>query len=79
MASEEGGGDRERADEALERLEERVQHVRHLHPFEVSMREDGRFTCELSRPISTLTLEEVRMVARALEDLAEAVRESAGV
>lgn len=78
MTAEGGGDDRERAEEALERLEDRVRHVRHLQPFEVSKRDDGRFACELGKPLSELTPAEARSLARALEELADLVRESAG-
>lgn len=76
MGPDDQRGGRDRADEALERLEKRVRHVRHLQPFEVSMREDGRFTCELGKPLTELTPSEGRAAARALEELAEFIRDS---
>lgn len=66
----------QRAERALDRLEERVQEVRHLHPFRMSRREDGRFTCELAKPLSELSPEEAQAAARHLEDLARAIREA---
>lgn len=67
---------RERSEQALGRLEDRVRHVRHLHPFEVSVRDDGRFRCQLGTPVSQLTPDEALAVADALEELAELVRDS---
>lgn len=67
-----------RAERALDRLEERVREVRHLHPFSLSRREDGRFACELQKPLSELTEEEGRAAADALEELARAIREAVG-
>lgn len=78
MMSQGPGDDaRERAERALDRLEERVRDVHHLHPFSVSRREDGRFSCELTRPLSELSPREARSAARALEELARAIREAA--
>ena len=67
---------RQRAERALDRLEERVRDVRHLQAFTISRREDGRFTCELAKPLSELSPEEARVAARHLEDLARAIREA---
>lgn len=74
MFSRDGRDDARRAGKALERVEERVQRVRHLHPFEVSVREGGRFRCELVTPVEELSAEDRRAVAAALEELAELVR-----
>lgn len=75
-----GGPDeeaRQRAEEALDRLEERVRDVRHLHPFEMSQREDGRFRCELKKPLSELTRKERLATAEALEEMARLLRRAA--
>lgn len=63
-----------RTHRALGRLEQRVREVRHLRPFQLSEREDGRFACELSKPIHELTPDERRATAAALEKLAAAIR-----
>lgn len=68
---------RRRAERALDRLEERVQDVRHLHPFEMSRREDGRFRCELKKPLSELTRRERLATAEALEEMARLLRRAA--
>lgn len=70
--------ERNRAERALERLERRVRDVRHLDPFEISRREDGRFSCDLQKPLADLTAGEGRALARALEELAEEIRRVAG-
>lgn len=78
MTSERRGEDaRRRAEQALNRLEDRVREVRHLHPFSVSRREDGRFTCSLDKPLSELSPEEASAAADALEELAGLLREVA--
>lgn len=69
---------RERAEQALDRLEERVQEVQHLQPFSISRREDGRFSCELTKPLSELSGREARAAADALEELARVLRERVG-
>lgn len=69
---------RERAEQALDRLEERVQEVQHLQPFSISRREDGRFSCELTKPPSELSGREARAAADALEELARVLRERVG-
>lgn len=74
---DDGSGTGARAREALERLEQRVRGVRHLSPFEISRREDGRFSCELQKPLSELTAEESRALAEALEELAGEIRAAA--
>lgn len=65
------------AEEALEHVMERVRNVRHLGAFEVTHRDDGRFTCELQRPLSRLSRKEAREAAAALEELARLLREAA--
>lgn len=65
---------RRRAEKALDRLEDRVREVRHLHPFSVSRREDGRFSCSLEKPLSELSPDEARAAADALEELAALLR-----
>lgn len=67
---------RERAERALDRLEERVQDVRHLHPFVMSRREDGRFRCELKKPLSELSRDERLAAAEAMEEVARLLREA---
>lgn len=75
MPDERGSADEgDRAERALRRLERRVLDVRHLKAFEVSRKEDGRFSCELVKPLSELTEEEARCAAEALEDLARLIR-----
>lgn len=69
--------ERTRAEEALHRLGRRVRNVRHLGPFELSRKADGRFRCELMKPISSLSSEEARQAAEALEELAAAIRDVA--
>lgn len=66
-----GGDD---PDEALRRIEERVQQVRDLGSFHVRRREDGRFYCELTEPISELEPGEIHQVLTTLESLADAIR-----
>lgn len=63
------------ADVTLERVEERVRKVRHLDPFHFSQREDGRFRCELVKPIHELQPAEVREALAVLEALSEVLRE----
>lgn len=60
--------------DALRRIEERVRQVQDLGPFEVHRREDGRFQCELEKPIRELTGSELRQVLATLESLADALR-----
>lgn len=69
--------ERDREERALDRLGRRVRNVRHLGPFELSRKADGRFRCELMKPISALSTEEARSAADALEELAAAIREVA--
>lgn len=63
------------ADLTLERVEERVRKVQHLEPFHFSQREDGRFRCELGKPIHELRPAEIRKVLSVLDTLAEVLRE----
>lgn len=67
---------RQRAERALDRLEARVREVQHLQPFEMSRREDGRFSCVLTKPFSELTRQEGQAAAEALEELARLIRDS---
>lgn len=76
MAEHPGEDARSRAERALDRLEERVREVQHLHPFEMSRREDGRFSCEMKKPLSELTPEEARAAAQALEEVAGLLRKA---
>lgn len=69
--------ERGRAEKALHRLGRRVRDVRHLGPFELSRKADGRFRCELTKPISSLSSEEALQAAEALEELAAAIRDVA--
>ena len=59
-------------------LKERVRKVRHLGPVEFSIREDGRFRCELTRPMDELSPEDAKQLIRALEPIMENLREVAG-
>ena len=77
IADRPGEDARRREEEALDRLEARVREVQHLHPFEMSRREDGRFVCELTKPPAELTAREARAAAEALEDLASLLRDVA--
>ena len=61
-------------DRVLQRVEERVQKVRHLEPFRFSRREDGRFQCELEKPIRDLEPEEIRQALSVLDSLTGALR-----
>lgn len=61
-------------DRVLKRVEERVQKVRHLEPFRFSRREDGRFTCELEKPVHELETEEIREALAVLDSLIGALR-----
>lgn len=75
MTEAPGSEEREaRAERALDRLEERVRDVQHLHPFSMSRREDGRFSCSLEKPLSELSVKEARAAADALEELARFLR-----
>lgn len=73
-ASTEDPGGRSRGEASLEGMEERVRKVRHLDPFHLSEREDGRFTCQLDRPVDELKAEEARAAAKAMESLAARLR-----
>lgn len=77
IADRPGENARRREEQALNRLESRVREVQHLHPFEMSRREDGRFVCELSKPLSELSPPEARAAADTLEELAALLREVA--
>lgn len=69
-----GGREDRSPDDALRRIEERVQQVRNLGPFKVHRHEDGRFRCELEKPLAELTPGEIRQVLATLESLAGALR-----
>lgn len=77
IADRPGEDARRREERALDRLEARVREVQHLHPFEMSRREDGRFVCELTKPLSELSAREARAAADALEGLADLLRQVA--
>lgn len=77
IADRPGEDARSREERALDRLEARVREVQHLHPFEMSRREDGRFVCELTKPLSELSPREARAAADALEGLADLLRQVA--
>ena len=62
------------ADRVLKRVEQRVQKVQHLDPFRFSRREDGRFQCELEKPVRELDAEELRHALSVLDRLAGALR-----
>lgn len=72
-----GGDASRREEEALNRLESRVREVQHLQAFEMSRREDGRFVCELTKPLDELSPREARAAADALEKLAGLLRDVA--
>lgn len=59
---------------ALRRIERRVQRVRDLDAFHFSRREDGRFRCELKKPIEELPPDELEGALTALETLSAALR-----
>lgn len=59
-------------------LEERVRKVQYLDPFHLSVRTDGRFTCQLDVPVEELKPEEARDAAEALEALARRLRRRIG-
>ncbi len=61
-------------DEALRHIVERVEKIRDLGPFEIDRHEDGRFRCELQKPLRELTADEARQVLSTLEALSDAVR-----
>lgn len=63
------------ADRTLERVEERVRKVQHLDPFHFSQREDGRFRCELEKPIHELRPAEIREALAVLDTLSRVLRE----
>jgi len=63
-------------EEALDHVLERVRNVRHLGAFEVTHREDGRFRCELQKPLNSLTRQEAHEAAAALEELARLLRKA---
>lgn len=63
------------ADLMLERVEERVRKVQHLDPFHFSQRDDGRFRCQLERPVAELRATEIREALTVLEALADLLRE----
>ena len=75
MASPNAGGSEAPDPEGvLRRVEERVQKVRHLEPFRFSRREDGRFQCELEKPLHDLGAEEIRHALSVLDSLTGALR-----
>lgn len=61
-------------DHVLERVERRVRKVQHLEPFRFSERGDGRFKCELEKPIQELQPEEIRHALEVLESLTNVLR-----
>lgn len=58
-------------------LEERVRKVQHLDPFQFSLRQDGRFICQLEKPVEELSPEQARAAIGVLEQLLERLREQA--
>lgn len=56
------------------RLERKVRKVLHLDPFRISLREDGRFHCELEKPPEELSPEEASELLAALEPILERLR-----
>lgn len=58
-------------------IEERVRKVRHLDPFHMSVRGDGRFMCQLEKPPHELEPDQARQVLEALEPVLRALRRRA--
>lgn len=59
---------------SLKEIEERVQKVRHLEPFSMTVRDDGRFSCQLEKGLDELTTAQTRKVLHTLEELADRLR-----
>lgn len=58
-------------------LAERVRKIRHLDPFRIGVRPDGRFSCELDRPIEEISPDEARRIVESLEPIVERLRRRA--
>lgn len=59
-------------------LEEKVRKVQYLDPFHLSVRKDGRFTCQLDVPVDELKPGEARDAVEAMEALVRRLRRRAG-
>lgn len=61
----------------INELTRRLRRVRHLAPFRLDVREDGRFLCEVEIPPEQLSPAEAREILAALEPVVERLRERA--
>lgn len=64
----------EAAERSLEEMEERVRKVQRLDPFSFNVRDDGRFSCHLEKPVRELSPDEARAAIRVLELMADRIR-----